>query len=463
MAVHNTIKEKAFEFLKVIILYVIELGLVFFLGILISNNYYGLGSFRYVYYLFALIALVPFIIYFACKKQEMFSPIKPIDGKRSLNLYFIAEWFLPIFPAVFFSILLVSFHVNYYIASTVLAWLILLYALISAVIWFLVYFVSKMDKKVIALAIVGFTLAILFIQSNNLQAEFTLLVIVEGILIPLIPTFFSSLSQLLADLFKKNLAEYILQIEASFVASLIALLLAALVSNSINPNTHFNLLALTPIELVYIFLMSVGLALLFVALVGFLIIIYKLLKYLRTDSLNIVKENMQNAFTYLPIQIGESYTEAENLKLLLTASVHWWDKQTLDSNIKAGLKSELLPEDSRALVNEIIRKFVDNLSKLAPELIKEYISLNKKLNKRTKGNKRTITAILNAVRGYDKHYWPNIDNEMKRDAKMKNNFDAIMHSINKKEIRLDRYKQLLIECKKVKSYITQIDDIIIKL
>ena len=127
------------------------------------------------------------------------------------------------------------------------------------------------------------------------------------------------------------------------------------------------------------------------------------------------------------------------------------------------MKSELLPEDSRALVNEIIRKFVDNLSKLAPELIKEYISLNKKLNKRTKGNKRTITAILNAVRGYDKHYWPNIDNEMKRDAKMKNNFDAIMHSINKKQIRLDSYKRLLIECQKVKSYITQIDDIIIKL
>ena len=465
MGVQNTIKKEGFEFLKVIILYGIELGLVFFFEALVSNtnNYFGLGDFRYIYYLYAFITFIPFIAYFLHKKQEMFSPIKLADGKQSLNWYFIAEWFLPIFPAILFSILLVSFHANYYIGSTVLAGVLLIYTLIAAVIWFLVYLVSKMDKKVIAFAIVGFTLAVLFIQSNNLQAEFTLLVIVEGILIPLIPTFFSSLSQLLADLFKKNLAEYILQIEAFFVASLIALLLAALVSNSINPNTHFNLLALTSIELVYIFLMSMGLALLFVALVGFLIIIYKLLRYLRTDSLNIVKENMQNAFTNLPIQKGESYTEAENLKPLLTASVHWWDKQTLDSNIKAGFKPELLPEDSRALANEIIRKFVDNLSKLAPELIKEYISLNEKLNKRAKGNKRIITAILNTVRGYDKHYWPNIDNEMKRDAKMKNNFDAIMRSINKKEIRLDRYKQLLIKCKKVKSYITQIDDIIIKL
>ena len=463
MAGQNTIKEKAFEFLKVIILYVIELGLVFFLSILISNNYLGLGSFRYIYYLFALIALVPFIIYFACKKREMFSPIKSIDGKRSLNLYFIAEWFLPIFPVILFSILLVSFHANYYIGSTVLAGVLLIYTLIAAVIWFLVYLVSKMDKKVIAFAIVGFTLAVLFIQSNNLQAEFTLLVIVEGILIPLIPTFFSSLSQLLADLFKKNLSEYILQIEAFFVASLIALLLAALVSNSINPNTHFNLLALTSIELVYIFLMSMGLALLFVALVGFLIIIYKLLRYLRTDSLNIVKENMQNAFTNLPIQKGESYTEAENLKPLLTESVHWWDKQTLESNIKAGFKPELLPEDSRALANEIIGKFVDNLSKLAPELIKEYILLYEELNKKANGDKRIIAAILNTVRGYDKYYWPSIDNEMKKNDELKDNFDAIIHSINKKQIRLDRYKRLLIECKKIESYITQIDDIIIKL
>lgn len=451
------------EFLEVIFLYAIELGLVYFFGTLISNNPFGLGSFKYIYYLCALIAFIPFIVYFLHKKQEMSSLIKLVDGKRSLNWYFIAEWFLPFFPTVFFSILLVSFHINYYISSTVLAWLLLVYGLIASVIWFLVYFVSKMDTKVIALAIVGFILAILFIQSNDLQAEFTLLVIVEGILIPLIPTFFSSLSQLLADLFKKNLAEYILQIEAFFVASLISLLLAALVSNSINPNTYFNLLSLTSIELVYIYLMSVGLALLFVALVGFLITIYKLLRYLKTDSLNIVRENMQNTLTYLPVQITENYPEANQLKPLLTTSVHWWDKQTLESNVRAGLKIELLPKDSEVLINDIIKNFVDELSKLAPKLIKEYISIYEKLDKKTKGDKKTLAAIFNTIRGADKRYWPNIHNEMTKDSKMKKNFDSTMKLINEKRIKLEKFKRLLAKYKEVNSYIIQIDEVIGKL
>ena len=103
------------------------------------------------------------------------------------------------------------------------------------------------------------------------------------------------------------------------------------------------------------------------------------------------------------------------------------------------------------------------MSKLAPELIKEYILLYEELNKKANGDKRIIAAILNTVRGYDKYYWPSIDNEMKKNDELKDNFDAIIHSINKKQIRLDRYKRLLIECKKIESYITQIDDIIIKL
>ena len=465
MGVQNIIRKERLEFLKVIVLYGIELGLVFFFEVLVSNtnNYLGLGDFRYIYYLYAFITFIPFIAYFLNKKQEMFSPIKLVDGKRSLNLYFIAEWFLPIFPAILFSILLVSFHADYYIGSTVLAGVLLIYTLIAAIIWFLVYFVSKKDTKVIALAVVGFILAILFIQSNNLQAEFALLVVVEGILIPLIPTFFSSLSQLLADLFKKNLAEYILEIESLFVASLIALLLAALVSNSMIPNTYFKLLALTKIELVYIFLMSVGLALLFLALVGFLRIIYKLIRYLRTDSLNIVRDNMQKAISNLPLQIGEHCIEAESLKPLLTGSVHWWDKQALDSNIKAGLKLELLPEDSKIIVDNIIKKFVDNLSELAPELIKEYILLYEELNKKANGNKRIIVAILNVIRGYNLYYWPNIDREMKKDTKMRETFDLIMRSIEKKQIGVDKYKQLLAKYNTILSYIKQIDETIEKL
>lgn len=465
MRVQNIIRKERLEFLKVIILYGIELGLVFFFEVLVSNtnNYLGLGDFRYIYYLYAFITFIPFIAYFLNKKQEMFSPIKLVDGKRSLNLYFIAEWFLPIFPAILFSILLVSFHADYYIGSTVLAGVLLIYTLIAAIIWFLVYFVSKKDTKVIALAVVGFILAVLFIQSNNLQAEFALLVVVEGILIPLIPTFFSSLSQLLADLFKKNLAEYILEIESLFVASLIALLLAALVSNSMIPNTYFKLLALTKIELVYIFLMSVGLALLFLALVGFLRIIYKLIRYLRTDSLNIVRDNMQKAISNLPLQIGEHCIEAESLKPLLTGSVHWWDKQALDSNIKAGLKLELLPEDSKIIVDNIIKKFVDNLSELAPELIKEYILLYEELNKKANGNKRIIVAILNVIRGYNLYYWPNIDREMKKDTKMRETFDLIMRSIEKKQIGVDKYKQLLAKYNTILSYIKQIDETIEKL
>lgn len=465
MGVQNIIRKERLEFLKVIVLYGIELGLVFFFEVLVSNtnNYLGLGDFRYIYYLYAFITFIPFIAYFLNKKQEMFSPIKLVDGKRSLNLYFIAEWFLPIFPAILFSILLVSFHADYYIGSTVLAGVLLIYTLIAAIIWFLVYFVSKKDTKVIALAVVGFILAVLFIQSNNLQAEFALLVVVEGILIPLIPTFFSSLSQLLADLFKKNLAEYILEIESLFVASLIALLLAALVSNSMIPNTYFKLLALTKIELVYIFLMSVGLALLFLALVGFLRIIYKLIRYLRTDSLNIVRDNMQKAISNLPLQIGEHCIEAESLKPLLTGSVHWWDKQALDSNIKAGLKLELLPEDSKIIVDNIIKKFVDNLSELAPELIKEYILLYEELNKKANGNKRIIVAILNVIRGYNLYYWPNIDREMKKDTKMRETFDLIMRSIEKKQIGVDKYKQLLAKYNTILSYIKQIDETIEKL
>ena len=465
MGVQNIIRKERLEFLKVIILYGIELGLVFFFEVLVSNtnNYLGLGDFRYIYYLYAFITFIPFIAYFLNKKQEMFSPIKLVDGKRSLNLYFIAEWFLPIFPAILFSILLVSFHADYYIGSTVLAGVLLVYTLIAAIIWFLVYFVSKKDTKVIALAVVGFILAVLFIQSNNLQAEFALLVVVEGILIPLIPTFFSSLSQLLADLFKKNLAEYILEIESLFVASLIALLLAALVSNSMIPNTYFKLLALTKIELVYIFLMSVGLALLFLALVGFLRIIYKLIRYLRTDSLNIVRDNMQKAISNLPLQIGEHCIEAESLKPLLTGSVHWWDKQALDSNIKAGLKLELLPEDSKIIVDNIIKKFVDNLSELAPELIKEYILLYEELNKKANGNKRIIVAILDVIRGYNLYYWPNIDREMKKDTKMRETFDLIMRSIEKKQIGVDKYKQLLAKYNTILSYIKQIDETIEKL
>lgn len=465
MGVQNIIRKERLEFLKVIILYGIELGLVFFFEVLVSNtnNYLGLGDFRYIYYLYAFITFIPFIAYFLNKKQEMFSPIKLVDGKRSLNLYFIAEWFLPIFPAILFSILLVSFHADYYIGSTVLAGVLLIYTLIAAIIWFLVYFVSKKDTKVIALAVVGFILAVLFIQSNNLQAEFALLVVVEGILIPLIPTFFSSLSQLLADLFKKNLAEYILEIESLFVASLIALLLAALVSNSMIPNTYFKLLALTKIELVYIFLMSVGLALLFLALVGFLRIIYKLIRYLRTDSLNIVRDNMQKAISNLPLQIGEHCIEAESLKPLLTGSVHWWDKQALDSNIKAGLKLELLPEDSKIIVDNIIKKFVDNLSELAPELIKEYILLYEELNKKANGNKRIIVAILDVIRGYNLYYWPNIDREMKKDTKMRETFDLIMRSIEKKQIGVDKYKQLLAKYNTILSYIKQIDETIEKL
>lgn len=465
MGVQNIIRKERLEFLKVIVLYGIELGLVFFFEVLVSNtnNYLGLGDFRYIYYLYAFITFIPFIAYFLNKKQEMFSPIKLVDGKRSLNLYFIAEWFLPIFPAILFSILLVSFHADYYIGSTVLAGVLLIYTLIAAIIWFLVYFVSKKDTKVIALAVVGFILAILFIQSNNLQAEFALLVVVEGILIPLIPTFFSSLSQLLADLFKKNLAEYILEIESLFVASLIALLLAALVSNSMIPNTYFKLLALTKIELVYIFLMSVGLALLFLALVGFLRIIYKLIRYLRTDSLNIVRDNMQKAISNLPLQIGEHCIEAESLKPLLTGSVHWWDKQALDSNIKAGLKLELLPEDSKIIVDNIIKKFVDNLSELAPKLIKEYILLYEELNKKANGNKRIIVAILNVIRGYNLYYWPNIDREMKKDTKMRETFDLIMRSIEKKQIGVDKYKQLLAKYNTILSYIKQIDETIEKL
>lgn len=465
MRVQNIIRKERLEFLKVIILYGIELGLVFFFEVLVSNtnNYLGLGDFRYIYYLYAFITFIPFIAYFLNKKQEMFSPIKLVDGKRSLNLYFIAEWFLPIFPAILFSILLVSFHADYYIGSTVLAGVLLIYTLIAAIIWFLVYFVSKKDTKVIALAVVGFILAVLFIQSNNLQAEFALLVVVEGILIPLIPTFFSSLSQLLADLFKKNLAEYILEIESLFVASLIALLLAALVSNSMIPNTYFKLLALTKIELVYIFLMSVGLALLFLALVGFLRIIYKLIRYLRTDSLNIVRDNMQKAISNLPLQIGEHCIEAESLKPLLTGSVHWWDKQALDSNIKAGLKLELLPEDSKIIVDNIIKKFVDNLSELAPKLIKEYILLYEELNKKANGNKRIIVAILNVIRGYNLYYWPNIDREMKKDTKMRETFDLIMRSIEKKQIGVDKYKQLLAKYNTILSYIKQIDETIGKL
>jgi hypothetical protein len=324
---------------------------------------------------------------------------------------------------------------------------------------------DNQDLLLAGVGILGFILAVLFIQNNNLQTELASLMVVEGILIPLIPTFFSALSQLLANLFKKKLAEYILQIEALFISSLLSLFVASLVGNLISTNAHFNLLTpafLESPESLYLILISVGLALLFVALVLFLIIIQRLLRYLRSDSLNIVEENMKQALTNLPLQITENYPEASQLEPLLTTSIHWWDDGILDSNIRGGLNIELLPQDSKPVADDIIKKFVKELSELAPKLIKEYIALYKLLNAESEGDKRIIAAAINSIRGYDHGFWPNINTAFEKDDKLRGHFEKVMKSIEtRNEVR--EFKKSIEHYGEIDEYVVQINALIGKL
>ena len=52
---------------------------------------------------------------------------------------------------------------------------------------------------------------------------------------------------------------------------------------------------------------------------------------------------------------------------------------------------------------------------------------------------------------------------MKKDTKMRETFDLIMRSIEKKQIGVDKYKQLLAKYNTILSYIKQIDETIGKL
>ena len=334
---------------------------------------------------------------------------------------------MPLFPAIVFLILS-SYHANPYITATGLSGILVVYEAYAIVIWFIVYLISKNPKET-ALATIGFALAALFIKSNDLQSDFMLLAAVEGIFIPLIPTFFSSLSKILVEQFEKPLTEYMLQIEAFFIISLISLLLAVLVSNALGPNTNFSLNNLTPVEAIYLLLMSVALVLLFLALYTFLRVIRRLLRYVRSDSLSMVEDNMSDRLSYLPIYATENPIDADLLKNILSEGIQWWNKDTLKDNVKAGLNNQLyknLPEDSKIIAEDAIEKFVDETSKLAPKIIKEYVSVYDTLKKETQNDKRLIAALFNSIIGADKHSWPNIYNTITNDKDLNTRFKSIL-------------------------------------
>ena len=271
-------KEIGFKFSKKYLLYIlglpaIESLLIFIFGLLTSKSILIFGNSSY--YVYSLIAFLPFIIYLLYKKIELRNLFENF-GLQTILFAFI--WLGQLIPAFIFIYLLPNLH-HAIISTTVLSAILTVYLSYAITLFFFYYFFRRFKNilKLLIVGIVGLVLATLFIK-NNMGPEFEFILQFEAIFISLAPVLFGFLYNVYKE--KEIDAKYIvnqfIMTEFFGIFSLITLLLAYLVNNAIPQGTIFVLTKLSVVQFIFIGLLSFSTSFLFVFLISIIILLLQL-------------------------------------------------------------------------------------------------------------------------------------------------------------------------------------------
>jgi len=95
--------------------------------------------------------------------------------------------------------------------------------------------------------------------------------------------------------------------------------------------------------------------------------------------------NINKQLAYVDFDPASPLPKSEDLRLELSRSIPWWDKNMLEKNIRSGVNNDMLKDISHHLgenFNKIITYFVNSLHKFVPRRLKAYCDLYDTLSKR---------------------------------------------------------------------------------
>ena len=417
---------------------IVELILIFIIGFIIGLNF---ANSNYIYYLVGIIGNIPFI-YFLYKLKE-FDLIKgDVPKTIPINWQLLIALIIPILPMLFFSIIVVNLRMDYFIAQTLLSFFV---AITGGVIDAIVLFGNFFRKHLIStiFAIIGLASAYAITQ-GNISSNYA---VVIGI--PLVfAAIFATLAAI-APLFTMDKRKRLVKLVGIDTISFIFILASYFVSNTIT-NTDFSVSFGSLPQLFYTVLLTLGWGLLFSSIIAFLLMLANLgevgsaSNYMENKAIEIksehllhtnkdltnVKSNFRYYLSFLPIWPTEQLITPDGLEELLKSEIRWWDVEPLESNILSGASKDVeMDSRTKKLVNSLIKE----LSKLAEDVIKNYIAFYKEIMKQGKNNKTLVLAVFNTLLGYSKYYWPNIYNTIYKDEDLKRQYDALMKSVEKNE------------------------------
>ena len=101
--------------------------------------------------------------------------------------------------------------------------------------------------------------------------------------------------------------------------------------------------------------------------------------------LNNLLANIKDQLAYVDFDPASPLPKSEDLRPELNRSIHWWDKDVLEKNIRSGVSNDILKDISYHLdkdFNKTITDFVNNLYKFAPRRLEAYCYLYDALSKK---------------------------------------------------------------------------------